>query len=126
MWLIVRSLRSVNPKRECNLIEGNTIKLGKSVFNISFKMASEEIFFAETPKEKTVESCRFCYSETNLSENPLISICKCSGTTKFVHILCLKEWIKQSLHFTKSANFHSYFWSPLQCELCRSHYPSIS
>lgn len=37
--------------------------------------------------------CRICLSEDSDMENPLISPCKCSGTMKFIHLDCLKEWL---------------------------------
>ena len=58
-----------------------------------------------TPKETAavddaieVESptCRICLSEDQEKENPMISPCKCDGTMKYIHYLCLKEWLQSS------------------------------
>ena len=38
--------------------------------------------------------CRFCWDNTNTVENPLLSVCKCSGGVGFVHYTCLKYWLK--------------------------------
>lgn len=37
--------------------------------------------------------CRICLSEDSEQDNPMISPCKCSGTMKFIHLECLKEWL---------------------------------
>lgn len=46
-------------------------------------------------------SCRICFEKKGL----LISPCKCTGTTKFVHRKCLHEWL-------------NYANNPKQCEIC--------
>ena len=28
------------------------------------------------------------------NNSPLLSLCKCSGDSKFIHLNCLSEWIK--------------------------------
>ena len=50
-------------------------------------------------------ACRYCFGT---SKKDLIKACKCSGSIKYVHIKCLKEWVKSS---------RSY-----QCELCHERY----
>lgn len=39
-----------------------------------------------------VPTCRFCLDEANTPRNPLISPCRCIGSVKFVHELCLLRW----------------------------------
>ena len=52
----------------------------------------------ETKKEEEAVNrdeayCRFCWVNDHTIENPLISSCQCSGGVKFVHFLCLRQWI---------------------------------
>lgn len=58
--------------------------------------------------------CRICYGgkeeETDLGR--LISPCKCRGTAKYVHIMCLQAWRAQS------AQSKAYF----ECDLCHYKY----
>ncbi|KAL4489369.1 hypothetical protein ABPG72_002665 [Tetrahymena utriculariae] len=49
---------------------------------------------------------------TKLQNGPLMSPCKCSGSSKYIHERCLKEWIKQTY-----ADF-----SQAQCEICKQSY----
>ena len=43
----------------------------------------------------------------------MISPCKCSGSIKYVHQLCLKEWMQVRIGGIKD--------SAISCELCRSN-----
>ncbi|RZF47773.1 hypothetical protein LSTR_LSTR006037 [Laodelphax striatellus] len=50
------------------------------------------------------DMCRICHCEGD-SETPLIAPCYCAGSLRYVHQLCLQQWIK-------SSNIRS-------CELCK-------
>jgi hypothetical protein len=39
--------------------------------------------------------CRICFEEED-NQSMLLSPCRCSGTSKYVHVDCLKMWIKTS------------------------------
>ncbi|XP_051785831.1 E3 ubiquitin-protein ligase MARCHF8-like [Erpetoichthys calabaricus] len=52
------------------------------------------------PKEDGTENnelelCRICDCEGD-DDNPLLTPCRCTGTVRFVHQLCLQKWIKTS------------------------------
>lgn len=57
-------------------------------------------------------NCRICLDN---GLTPLIQPCMCIGTTKFVHEICLKEWIT-----TKYTNIDG-----AQCEICQYKYTII-
>ena len=44
--------------------------------------------------------CRICYGDEK--ESPLINACKCSGGLKYVHLFCLRYWIKSKSNFISS------------------------
>lgn len=48
---------------------------------------------ASSQKSKGEMLCRIWLSEDSTDKNPLISPWKCSGTMKFIHLECLKEWL---------------------------------
>ena len=52
-------------------------------------------------KARLPKLCKICYGEEEEDhpENPLVQPCKCSGTLKYIHLNCLKQWIN-----TKSYN----------------------
>ena len=41
-----------------------------------------------------VKECRICFEEETDS-NPFIQPCKCSGTSKYIHLSCLEKWRSQ-------------------------------
>lgn len=51
--------------------------------------------------------CRICHCEADL-DNPLLSPCFCSGSLKYVHQSCLRQWLTAS--DTRS------------CELCKFNF----
>ncbi|XP_060516519.1 E3 ubiquitin-protein ligase MARCHF8 [Cylas formicarius] len=55
----------------------------------------------------TGDICRICHCEAD-SENPLLSPCYCSGSLKYVHQNCLRQWLAAS--DTRS------------CELCKFNF----
>jgi len=40
------------------------------------------------------ELCRVCFNHNSTKSNPLLSLCKCSGSIKFIHYQCLKAWVQ--------------------------------
>ena len=48
-----------------------------------------------TPTNSNLDdiSCRICLAE-GIDDDPLICVCKCSGSVRFIHINCLKHWLK--------------------------------
>ena len=65
-----------------------------------FNKIFDELIFKTTINDTNIEKkCRFCFE----NNEPLISVCKCKGTNKWIHQECLKEWqlytiINQSTH----------------------------
>ncbi|WWD21007.1 hypothetical protein CI109_105488 [Kwoniella shandongensis] len=51
--------------------------------------------FSPSHFEEEGDVCRVCRVEGD-EENPLIYPCKCSGSVRFVHPDCLKQWLAQS------------------------------
>lgn len=51
--------------------------------------------------------------------NELVCPCKCAGTMKYIHILCLKEWLNNKKLVYNGERVKSYFWKNLECELCK-------
>jgi E3 ubiquitin-protein ligase MARCH6 len=52
-----------------------------------------------------LDTCRICHGEATVEE-PLFYPCKCSGSIKFVHQVCLVEWLSHS--------------QKKHCELCKT------
>ena len=88
------------------------------------------IFDMKKRDQKATEStCRICLSNENTSpedpNNSLVSPCACSGSVKYVHIDCLKQWIKSKGVSKIYPNCITYIWKILECELCHRNLPGI-
>lgn len=64
--------------------------------------------------------CYMCFDEEDSDENPLITPCKCSGDTKYVHVECLRKW------HTAEADNQICFLSSVDatCSVCKSTFKS--
>lgn len=64
--------------------------------------------------------CYMCFDEENTEENPLITPCKCSGDTKYVHVDCLRKW-----HTAEADNLVCFLSSvDATCSVCKSTFKS--
>ena len=80
--------------------------------------------------KKNKPVCRICYGEDSNDENPLISPCICKGSTKYIHYLCLRNWLNSKIEegmaedSTKRINdCVSYNRKDISCELCKEQFP---
>jgi hypothetical protein len=64
--------------------------------------------------------CYMCFDEEDTAENPMITPCKCSGDTKYVHVECLRKW------HTAEADNQICFLSSVDatCSVCKSTFKS--
>lgn len=74
--------------------------------------------------ECTLSSCKICLGDemTDL-DNPLITPCQCSGSMKYIHLDCLRHWVKQRVNIVSTQTITSISWKTFSCELCKSPYP---
>lgn len=146
-WIVIRNTYFEKENSGYKLREGDIIKLGKVMFKVrevkvdeklkksknekSNKSSKEilEINNEETKKinvkkkRKNMPICRICLMEDNEEDNPLINPCNCIGSVRFIHILCLRRWLKSKIT-TKNFNFlmvNSY--KSLECEICKKTMP---
>jgi len=56
--------------------------------------------------------CYICY-EHGIQGNPLINLCQCTGSVKYVHLNCLQRWIQPE--GSSAVNTH--------CPICKTRYP---
>lgn len=65
--------------------------------------------------------CRICFLE-GFKDNQLISVCKWSGSMKYLHHQWLKEWMNSKRTIKVSPQCILYYWKTLECELCKTTY----
>ena len=88
----------------------------------------EDLNFSKRKLSKN-KICRICYMEEDDSEeNPLLNPCICSGSMKYIHFNCLRQWINSKC-YSKIENTNIdcsiYKIKPLECELCKSKFPDL-
>ncbi|XP_028424517.1 E3 ubiquitin-protein ligase MARCH7-like isoform X2 [Perca flavescens] len=66
----------------------------------------------ESSDEEEGEQCRICHSGESSPTNPLLSPCLCSGSMQFVHLDCLKKWIRARIESGSGP------YTVKRCELC--------
>lgn len=64
--------------------------------------------------------CYMCFDEEDTEENPMITPCKCTGDTMYVHVECLRKW------HTAEADNQICFLSSVDatCSVCKSTFKS--
>ena len=72
--------------------------------------------------------CRICFTyDENIS--PLISPCSCTGSSKYIHLLCLQQWLKSKIKLDykeiKENLISVYKYQPAQCEICKEYMPDF-
>jgi len=71
--------------------------------------------------------CRICYGEDSSKENPLIYPCICKGSMKYIHYLCLKNWLNSKVEsmdqYSDENTIISYNTKDICCELCKAQFP---
>ena len=123
-----------------NKIEKDIYKdyhLGKSKFK--FKNNYENLIMntkgeIEESKEENNSNpekrdiCRICFTSESESDSPLLTLCKCSGDSKFVHLNCLSHWFKIKSDVFDSSNniFKKITINTLECEICKEKFPEMA
>jgi len=134
LWLVVRDLATCGQR----LSEGDIIKLGRFKFRVRQMVATDspgtqaELKLDETGTQVSADlnklsefsstMCRICLLEGSTEDDLLISPCMCKGSIEYVHLGCLRHWIKGRLNLSESST--SFFYRPLSCELCKAVYPA--
>ena len=113
-------------------------KLNKSAFNIS-----EREPFNDESCENDIESgnkCRICLegeanknnasylnlNQTERNEKVFISPCNCKGDHKYIHLSCMKKWLKSRYGSQSLNNPNSMIYSfPNKCEICQEVLPDV-
>jgi len=134
LWLVVRDLATCGHR----LVEGDIIKLGRFKFRVRQMVASAcgnqqpELRLDDTgvvccsdrgDAELSQTMCRICLLEGPGEDDPLVTPCQCKGSIEYVHLACLRHWIKGRLNLSDAPG-GSYFFRPLACELCKAVYPT--
>lgn len=69
--------------------------------------------------------CKICLSNNEEEGNPMVNLCKCTGTISSVHFICLKSWMntKLTVKENEKKSVISYSMKSFNCEICKTPYP---
>ena len=90
----------------------NQQNIGNNGQNINVLQSINKLSVNKLPK-----ICRICYTEEDSdSKNPLVQPCKCSGSMKYIHLNCLKQWLftKSCTRLEKKQNFSMFIIKPVE------------
>lgn len=141
LWVVVNSLKDGQMSGH-RLSEGDLLKFGRDCFRV--KQVSSDgmakpllpeigrgVVLSDLSSKSGISSatkgqqfCRVCLSDDSIDGNPMVSVCKCIGTLRFLHVVCLQEWMKTRLIMKKSEDSLFSLWRALECELCKQPLPS--
>jgi E3 ubiquitin-protein ligase DOA10 len=92
-----------------------------AAFDLADDSSTDEVSVADK-----APTCRLCYEPRLTTDNPLLSVCACNGTLKFIHLRCLKVCLQYRLQLRRDPASISYYWSSFECDLCKTMYPSTT
>lgn len=71
--------------------------------------------------------CRICYEEEDKEDNPLLQPCNCHGSMKYIHLNCLKQWLKTNTFIIYDNNelCKTIKFKEAKCELCQEKLPDF-
>lgn len=152
MWLVVKGIKT-SKNKGYKLNEGDWLKLGRVRLRVQKIVLSPSNtsqhpfpeFFRdhhredindlpesekdekenEENEENRNSPCRICLNEVSTPADPLITPCRCAGTMRFIHLNCLKEWLKTKVASRLSEKGMSYYLKDLTCELCKCNLPAF-
>lgn len=133
--MVIRSLKDGYVIKDYDIV-----KLGRMKFRVK-EFRNENEFFqdhdnANSPHQGFDEyheveqadeddvMCRFCWTGEQTEDNPIIGSCICMGSIKYIHFLCLKQWLHTKVTKKNEGDSHTTLnWKNFECELCKFAYP---
>ena len=113
----------INDKANTNPNKNNNYKtINKETIEV------EKTLSIHTETKKKNKICRICYmEEEDEMENPIVRPCHCSGSCKYIHLNCLKQWIntKSCLKLDQNEYCSIFLYTETECELCKAKLPDL-
>ena len=84
-------------------------------------------FYEDSAYASTIDeapTCRYCFSKSLDSLNEFLSLCKCEGSSKYVHMQCLSAWVIQRCQYKEvKQGIFIVNRKGLSCEICKAIFP---
>ena len=120
----IKKIKFHNPNKNRDSISINT-NLKEIVNEPKYKPSSFDNSSKKEKESQKYKICRICYLEEESIDNPLIQPCVCSGSMKYIHLNCLKQWLHTSIFVKIDGNkdCYIYLYKTPECELCKTKFP---
>ena len=126
---LVREIK--NTKTKENILNRKTTNyyVNETSVNVNEKLKNMYIQIKQNSKNENkikLYSCRICLQEGDFNgDNPLINPCNCTGSVKYIHLICLRKWLTSKIIIKHSYDnsVTSYSYKPFECELCKEQIP---
>ena len=112
-------------KEKIQILSINNINNKNKNFNNN---STQKTLTINTEHKKKDKLCRICYlEEDDETENPIVQPCHCSGSCKYIHLNCLKQWIntKSCLKVDQNDFCSVFIFTEIECELCKAKLPDL-
>lgn len=100
------------------------------IVNNDLNSSNKENYFNIKNEDKAINNknskiCRICYQIEENENDPLIHPCLCSGSLKYIHLNCLKQWLgtRNSIKVENNEYCNIYMIKEIDCEICKSRIP---
>lgn len=125
-----------SPAAEYVLLQGDVVRLGQVIFQVfltsgkswvctpALSSLTSNSNLPYTPPHSRDENCRICH-ESDTDKSPLVSICKCKGSIRCIHVSCLKTWVNINATRNSSQGVTSIYCKNFMCDVCEAPYPCI-
>jgi len=151
-WFLLRKMFMDERMNEYNIKEGDILKIGRITIrirtikfkknNTTKKTIPSTTLYDNSDRNLQIvhmdnkkldsdrhhgKACRICYIEEETIENPLLQPCTCSGSMKYIHLECLRQWLSNRVfkHIESNQKCNIYLYKQPECELCKTKFPDI-
>jgi hypothetical protein len=126
LGLIIKNLKN-HSTRGYKLSIGETFKLGRvamKVKDIVIGNYTPEAHESIEDSFKVENACRVCFTSNDTKNNPLVSLCSCTGSLKWMHLKCLQNWTMARSYRKINTYVATYAWTSLECDICKDKLPT--
>lgn len=146
LFLVVRSLKGEDgTPKGCELEVGDVVRLGRIEYRVieyqDDKLQVRSLLGSSAPTEtypfnisvkdcndgdpQAKKQCRICLMDEQDTPEALVNPCNCKGTSEYVHIQCLQDWITSKLKKKMNPDTTCFYWKKLNCEVCKVSLPDL-
>lgn len=143
-FLIVRSLKDdEGVQKGYNLELGEVIRLGRIEYRVlefqDHLQQVQSLLLNDPPRNcpfnllvkdcnntaGAKRQCRICLLDEEDTEEVLVNPCNCKGTSEYMHIKCLQDWISSKVKKKVNQSASCVYWKKLNCEICKVPLPDL-